>query len=115
MHVCMKYRLNANGTIPSFLCLDRNGVGGVFGTPSPGTSTHNNILYVGIAENNATGDFEIIPTQQDLENYLVSICDGWVNPVDPLDPLGPTVPFDPVAAAQWVWERKIMLDAKEHG
>jgi hypothetical protein len=27
------------------------------------------------------------------------------------DPDGPTRPFDPVAAAQWVWDRKVALDA----
>jgi hypothetical protein len=25
--------------------------------------------------------------------------------------LGATIPFDPVAAAQWVWDRKVALDA----
>lgn len=100
MHYCMKYRLNPDGTVPSFLCLHPEGVGGVYGVFSPGTTQHDDTVFVGLSEPNATGNFEIIPTQQDLESYLVSISADWKD-------------FDPAAQAQWVWDRKTALDAAE--
>lgn len=100
MHYCMKYRLNPDGTVPSFLCLHPEGVGGVYGVFSPGTTQHDDTVFVGLSETNKTGNFEIIPTQQDLESYLVSISAGWKD-------------FDPAAQAQWVWDRKTALDAAE--
>ena len=112
MHDCIKYRLNPNGTVPSFLCLDPNGVGGAYGTPSSGTTQHDDTVFVGLANPGATGDFEVVPTQQDLETYLAVIGANWTEPVDPSDPTSPTKPFDPVAAAQWVWDRKVALDAQ---
>lgn len=112
-HACIKYRLTPEGRVPSFLCLDPDGVGGAFGTPSEGSTQHNKILFIGLANPGAVGDFEVVPTQQDLENYLSVVGANWKILVDPIDPAGPTTPFDPVVAAQWVWDRKIALDAKE--
>ncbi len=114
-HACIKYRLTPDGKVPSFLCLNPEGVGGAVGTPSPGTTQHDDTVFVGLANPGATGNFEIVPTQQDLENYLAVIGANWTEPVDPTnpDPDGPTKPFDPAAAAKWVWDRKIHLDAIE--
>lgn len=112
-HACIKYRLTPDGKVPSFLCLHPEGVGGAFGTPSPGTTQHDDTVFVGLANPGATGNFEVVPTQQDLEAYLAVIGANWTEPVDPNDPTGPTKPFDPVAAAQWVWDRKVALDAQE--
>lgn len=113
MHECIKYRLNPNGTVPSFLCLHPEGVGGAFGVASPGTTQHDDTVFVGLADPGATGNFEVVPTQQDLQDYLAVVGAGWTEPVDPNDLAGPTKPFDPVAAAQWVWDRKVALDAAE--
>lgn len=113
MHECIKYRLNPNGTVPSFLCLHPEGVGGAFGVASPGTTQHDDTVFVGLADPGATGNFEVVPTQQALQDYLAVVGAGWTEPVDPNDPAGPTKPFDPVAAAQWVWDRKTALDAAE--
>lgn len=108
MHYCIKYRLKEDGTVPEFLSLDPNGVGGVYGVHSLGSSEHNDTIFIGISKNNATGSFEVIPTQQDLENYLISVGSGW-KVTDPDDPTK-MVSFDPVAAAEWVWQRKTNLD-----
>lgn len=112
MHDCIKYRLNPNGTVPSFLCLHPEGVGGVFGVASPGTTQHDDTVFVGLLEPGMTGNFEVVPTQQALQDYLAVIGAGWTELIDPNDPTGPTKPFDPVAAAQWVWDRKVALDAQ---
>ena len=112
-HACIKYRLTPDGKVPSFLCLDPDGVGGAFGVASPGTTQHDDTVFVGLADPGATGNFEVVPTQQSLQDYLAVVGANWTEPVDPNDPAGPTKPFDPVAAAQWVWDRKTALDAQE--
>ena len=111
IHNCIKYRLNPDGTVPSFLCLSPEGVGGVYGVASPGTTEHDDTVFIGLQEPGTSGSFEIVPTQNDLESYLAVVGANWTEPVDWSDPDSPTKPFDPVAAAQWVWGRKVALDA----
>jgi hypothetical protein len=111
MHDCIKYRLNPNGTVPSFLCLHPDGVGGAFGVASPGTTRHDDTVFVGLLEPGMTGDFEVVPTQQALQDYLAAVGTNWTVQDDPADPES-VKPFDPAAAAQWVWDRKTALDAK---
>lgn len=108
-HLCIKYRLAADGTVPTFLCLHPEGVGGVFVVSDPSTPSPRDMVMVGLSENDDIGDAELVPTQADLEAYLASVGSEWTTP-DPNNPEA-TVPFDPVAAAQWVWDRKVALDA----
>ena len=108
-HHCIKYRLTAQGEVPVFLCLHPDGVGGVFVVDDPATPSPRDMVMIGLSENDDVGDAEVIPTQADLEAYLASVGADWTVP-DPANPLA-TVPFDPAAAAQWVWDRKLALDA----
>jgi hypothetical protein len=68
------------------------------------------MVMIGLSENDDVGDAEIIATQADLQTYLTSVGTDWKIP-DPAQPGDPeaTLPFDPVAAAQWVWDRKTAL------
>ena len=111
-HHCIKYRLTAEGTIPAFLCLHPEGVGGVFVVADPATPSPRDMVMIGLTENDDTGDAEVIPSQADLQAYLAAVGANWTQP-DPAQPgnLEATIPFDPVAAAQWVWDRKVALDA----
>lgn len=111
-HHCIKYRLNPDGTVPSFLCLHPEGVGGVFVVGDPNTPSPRDMVMIGLSENDDTGDAEVIATQAELEAYLTAVGSGWTK-LDPANPedLDATIPFDPVAAAQWVWDRKVALDA----
>lgn len=111
-HHCIKYRLNADGTIPSFLCLHPEGVGGVFVVGDPNTPSPRDMVMIGLSENDDTGDAEVIPTQAALQTYLAAVGADWKIP-DPANPQDTTatLPFDPAAAAQWVWDRKTALDA----
>jgi len=70
------------------------------------------MVMVGLSENDDIGDAEIIPTKADLLAYLTTIGSGWTGR-DPTQPENPEViiPFDPSAAADWVWARKTALDA----
>lgn len=111
-HHCIKYRLTAEGTVPSFLCLHPEGVGGVFVVADPATPSPRDMVMIGLSEDDNTGDAEVIATQADLQTYLTTVGADWTLP-DPAQPGNneATIPFDPVAAAQWVWDRKVALDA----
>ena len=111
-HRMMKYRLAADGTVPTFLCLHAEGVGGVFVVADPSTPSPRDMVMVGISETDDIGDAEAIDTQADLQAYLASVGANWTqrDPTQP-DNLEATIPFDPVASAQWVWDRKVALDA----
>ena len=110
-HHCIKYRLNADGTVPSFLCLHPEGVGGVYVVGDPSTPSPRDMIMVGLSEDDNTGDAEVIASQAALQAYLTSVGSGWTQP-DPANPGDPeaTIPFDPAAAAAWVWGRKTALD-----
>jgi hypothetical protein len=111
-HHCIKYRLTTEGTVPSFLCLHENGVGGVFVVADHAAPSPRDMVMIGLTENDDTGDAEVISSQADLQAYLAAVGANWMQP-DPAQPGNPeaTIPFDPVAAAQWVWDRKVALDA----
>lgn len=108
-HHCIKYRLTEAGEVPSFLCLHPEGVGGVFVVGDPNTPSPRDMVMIGLSENDDVGDAEVIPTQADLEAYLAAVGADWTQP-DPANPQA-SLPFDPAAAAAWVWGRKLALDA----
>lgn len=108
-HKVIKYRLTAEGTIPSFLCLHPEGVGGVFVVADPSTASPRDMVMVGISESDDTGDAEVVATQADLETYLTSISSGWTTLGETPD--ADPVPFNPVASAAWVWNRLNALNS----
>jgi len=108
-HKVIKYRLTAEGTIPSFLCLHPEGVGGVFVVGDPATPSPRDIIMIGISEGDDTGDAEVVETQTDLEAYLISVGSDWTT--RGATPDADPVPFDPVASAAWVWGRLDALNA----
>lgn len=111
-HHCIKYRLAADGTVPTFLCLHPEGVGGVFVVADPATPSPRDMVMVGLSEGDDVGDAEIIPTKADLLAYLTTVGAGWTQP-DPANPGDPTatIPFDPSAATDWAWGRLDALNA----
>ena len=111
-HHCIKYRLAADGTVPSFLCLHPEGVGGVYVVADPATPSPRDMVMVGISEGDDVGDAEIVPTKADLLAYLTAVGAGWTQP-DPAQPSNPeaTIPFNPSAAADWAWGRLDALNA----
>lgn len=111
-HHCIKYRLNADGTVPSLLCIHPDGVGGMYPvySPSPDDSPHNDLVMIGLSENDEYDPAELVPTKAELEAYLTVVGADWTQ-IDPNDPTN-SVPFDPVAAADWVWGRLDALNAQ---
>jgi hypothetical protein len=108
-HQVMKYRLTAQGTVPDFLYLGEDGVGGVYGVADPAAPSPRDFVMVGITKDGATGDFEVIATKADLQAYLTAVGADWEEPAP--NPDDPPVPFDPVKAANWVWGRLDALNA----
>ena len=106
---CIKYRLTAEGTIPSFLCLHPEGVGGMFVVGDPATPSPRDMVMIGISENDDIGDAEHITTKADLQTYLTAVGADWTTPGETPD--ADPVPFDPAAAATWVWDRLDALNA----
>lgn len=111
-HHCIRYRLTAEGTVPGFLCLHPEGVGGRYAVADPATPSPRDTVMIGISEGDDTGDAEVIATQADLQTYLAAVGTDWTLP-DPTRPDDPTatVPFDPAAAAGDVWTRLTALNA----
>ena len=83
------YTLNTDGTVPEYV-ID----GGYFPTDSQ-LPHPKDLFLVGIANENALQD--AIPTQIDLQNYLESINEGWVDVEDQ--------PFNSDEAASWLWAK----------
>jgi hypothetical protein len=106
----IKYRLTKEGTIPEFLYLGEDGVGGAYVHPDPTASSPQDMVMIGIANNGANGSFEVIPSKAALLYYLQSISAGWTQ-INPADPESDPIPFDPAAAADYVWARKDALNA----
>ena len=111
-HKCIKYRLTAEGTIPTFLCFHANSVGGMYAVEDLSTPSPRDWVLIGISENDDIGDAEHIATKADLQAYLTAVGADWTQP-DPAQPNNSeaTIPFDPAAAATWVWDRLDALNA----
>ena len=111
-HRMMKYRLAADGTVPSFLCLHAEGVGGVFVVGDPATPSPRDMVMVGISETDDIGDAEAVATKADLLAYLTTVGANWTQP-DPTQPgtLDATMPFDSSSATDWAWGRLDALNA----
>ena len=111
-HHCIKYRLTAEGTVPSFLCLHPEGVGGVYIVGDSSTPSPRDMVMIGLSENDDVGDAEIIPSKADLLTYLTSVSADWVQQdTSQLGDTQATIPFDPAAASTWVWDRLDALNA----
>lgn len=108
---CIKYRLTAEGTVPDFLYLGEDGVGGVYVVADPTTPSPRDNVMIGICKDGATGDFEVVATQADLQTYLATVGADWTQPAPTAQNPEAEEPFDPTAAAAWVWGRLDALNA----
>jgi hypothetical protein len=103
-HKVVKYRLEADGTIPAWLKFGvPQSTGGMYAVADPNTASPQDWIMIGISADGAdTSDaIEEIATQADLQSYLST---------DPNDP-DATVAFDAAAHAQRVWDDLTALNA----
>jgi len=113
-HKVVKYRLTAQGTIPTFLKFGvPQSTGGMYAVADPSTPSPQDWIMVGISDDGAdTSDaIEEIATQADLQSYLSTqaTANSWTD-LDPNDP-DATVAFDAAAHAQRVWDDLDALNA----
>ena len=106
-HKLVKYRLEADGTIPTWLKFGvPQGTGGMYPVADSSTASPRDWIMIGIADDGAdiSGAIEEITSKSDLQTYLSNqaSANSWTDP-DPDDP-GATVAFDAAAHAQRVWD-----------
>ena len=113
-HKVVKYRLEADGTIPTWLTFGvPQSTGGMYAVADPSTASPQDWIMIGIAADGAdtSGAIEVIASQADLQSYLSTqaTANSWTDP-DPSDP-DATVAFDAAAHAQRVWDDLTALNA----
>ena len=113
-HKVVKYRLEADGTIPAWLKFGvPQSTGGMYAVAEPNTASPQDWIMIGISADGAdiSDAIEEIATQADLQSYLSTqaTANGWTDR-DPNDP-DATVAFDAAAHAQRVWDDLDALNA----
>ena len=100
----VKYRLESNGTIPTWLKFGvPQGTGGMYPVPDASTASPQDWIMVGIADDGAdiSGAIAEISSKSDLQTYLTNSANanGWKDQ----DSNGNDVTFDAAAHATKVW------------
>ena len=100
----VKYRLESNGTIPTWLKFGvPQGTGGMYPVPDADTASPQDWIMVGIADDGAdiSGAIAEISSKSDLQTYLTNSANsnGWKDQ----DSDGNDVTFDAAAHAATVW------------
>ena len=100
----VKYRLESNGTIPTWLKFGvPQGTGGMYPVPDADTASPQDWIMVGIADDGAdiSGAIAEISSKSDLQTYLTNSANanGWKDQ----DSDGNDVTFDAAAHATTVW------------
>ena len=100
----VKYRLEADGTIPTWLKFGvPQGTGGMYAVADPDTASPQDWIMVGIADDGAdiSGAIAEISSKSDLQTYLTNSANanGWKD----LNSDGEEVTFDAAAHATKVW------------
>jgi len=106
----MKYKLNTNGTIPSFLYLGKDGVGGMWPNGADTGTPPQDTWLVGISDGSTlpAGQTEIIDSKENLLTYLNSFTSNWMSPQG----TEPSIPFNQQEAADWAWAKLEALNLK---
>ena len=104
-HKVVKYRLESDGTIPTWLKFGvSQSTGGMYAVVDSGTASPRDMIMIGISDDGAdiSGAIEEITSQSDLQTYLAAQASagGWKD----LDAEGNEVTFDAAAHAQRVWD-----------
>ena len=100
----VKYRLESDGTIPTWLKFGvPQGTGGMYPVPDASTASPQDWIMIGIADDGAdiSGAIAEISSKSDLQTYLTNSANanGWKDQ----DSDGNDVTFDAAAHATTVW------------
>lgn len=112
----VKYKLNSDGTIPSFLYGGNDGSNGNWPNKIDGQTGPQDSWLLGIADDGASlpaGQAEEIASKSDLVTYLNTYTSEWIQP-DPANPDPGSkneIPFDQDVAATDFWNKLDALNA----
>lgn len=114
-HKVVKYRLESDGTIPTWLKFGvSQSTGGMYAVADPDTASPQDWIMIGISNDGAdiSSAIEEITSKANLQTYLSTqaTANSWTDP-DPDDP-DATVAFDAAAHAQRVWDDLDALNAQ---
>lgn len=107
-HKLVKYRLEADGTIPTWLKFGvSQQTGGMYPVKDPDTPGPRDYIMIGISDDGAdiSDAIEEITSQADLQTYIAEMTElhNWVDLAPTDEDPDATVPRDAAAHAQRVW------------
>ena len=104
----VKYLLNADGTIPSFLYTGNDGLAGALPNNNPNGVSPQDMWLIGISNdsNLPSNQAEIIASKEDLKDYLDTFTSNWTKP-NPSQMGNPdaVLPFDQQEYADMAWNK----------
>jgi len=115
-HKVVKYRLESDGTIPTWLKFGvTQRTGGMYPVADPDTASPQDWIMLGISDDGAdiSGAIEEITSQANLQAYLTekATAGGWKDPAPTDEDPDATTAFDPAAHAQRVWDDLTALNS----
>ncbi len=115
-HKVVKYRLESNGTIPTWLKFGvSQQTGGMYAVADPDTASPQDWIMIGISDDGAdiSGAIEEITSQANLQTYIAEMtaAHNWVDPAPTEEDPDATVPRDAAAHAKRVWDDLDALNA----
>ena len=104
-HKVVKYRLESDGTIPTWLKFGvSQSTGGMYAVVDSGTASPRDMIMIGISDDGAdiSGAVEEVTSQSNLQTYLAAQASAgsWKD----FDADGNEVDFDAAAHAKRVWD-----------
>ena len=115
-HKVVKYRLDADGTIPAWLKFGvPQSTGGMYAVADSGTASPQDWIMIGISADGAdTSDaIEEVTSKANLQTYLAAqaSANSWTDPAPTEENPDATTAFDAAAHAQRVWDDLDALNA----
>ena len=115
-HKVVKYRLESNGTIPTWLKFGvSQSTGGMYPVADSGTASPQDWIMIGISADGSdtSGAVEEITSKDNLQTYLTAqaSANSWTDPAPTDENPDATTAFDAAAHAKRVWDDLDALNA----
>lgn len=117
-HKVVKYRLESDGTIPTWLKFGvSQQTGGMYPVADSGTASPRDWIMIGISDDGAdiSGAVEEVTSQSDLQTYLAAqaSANNWTDPAPTEEDPDATTAFDAAAHAKCVWDNLTALNSQD--
>ena len=115
-HKVVKYRLESDGTIPTWLKFGvSQSTGGMYAVADSGAASPQDWIMIGISADGAdiSGAIEEITSKDNLQTYLAAQASAgsWLQPAPTEEDPDAPAAFDEAAHAQRVWDDLDALNA----